>query len=75
MTAEKLSEIKSRYCFFSEQEIIEAFNFVQEILEAEADQVKKEFHFATRTIDRLEDAAYSVVEMCQEVLEINQEIM
>lgn len=48
-------------------DVEEAFVFVSEVLEAEANALKKTEPYATGAIDRLERAAYGVYELGRDV--------
>lgn len=60
---ENLKEIMSKHLICSENEAMEAIEFVQELLEAQADETKEKESYATRTIADLEKAAYMVFEL------------
>lgn len=63
MTKEKFYEIKKRfeYLFPCDGDMNAACEFVQELLEAEADYIKETEPYATNTIQKLEAAAYGVM--------------
>lgn len=70
MSKEKFQEIKQRYnSLLMDDDISNALDFVHDLLCAEADAVKASEPYATNTIKRLEDAAYEVFEIAQEVME------
>lgn len=71
MSKEKFQEIKQRYSslLILDDDISNALDFVHDLLCAEADAVKASEPYATNTIKRLEDAAYEVFEIAQEVTE------
>lgn len=58
-----LKEIMSKHLICSENEAMEAIEFVQELLEAQADEIKEKEPYATRFIADLEKAAYMVFEL------------
>ena len=62
---ENLNVITSKYptLIMDLQDIQDAFNFVHEVLTAEADALKKYEPTATATIARLEKAAYEVFDI------------
>lgn len=69
MSKEKFQEIKQRYnSLLMDDDISNALDFVHDLLCAEADAVKASEPYATNTIKRLEDAAYEVFEIAQEVM-------
>lgn len=65
MTKEKFEEIKSKYplLLVMEDDAARAFEFVQEMLEAEAEAIKIAEPYATSTISRLETAAREVYDI------------
>ena len=62
ITAEKFEEIKSKYStlLILDRDAEDALNFVQELLEAEADAIKEKEPEAVNSIDRLNKAAHEV---------------
>lgn len=58
-----LKEIMSNHLICSEDEALEAIEFVQELLEAQANETKEKYPYATRSIDNLNKAAYEVFEL------------
>lgn len=69
ITKEKFQEICKNHSslLVLDGDVMEALNFVQEILEAEADAVKEREPNATVSIDRLNKAAYEVFSICGDV--------
>ena len=57
MTKENLKEIMKKYCIVS-CEIDDVIYFVQDLLEFQANELKKTEPYAVNSIRRLEDAAY-----------------
>ena len=69
ITKEKFEEIREKYStlLIVNSDVVDALNFVQELLEAEADAIKEREPDATAGIDRLNKAAYEVFDICGEV--------
>ena len=69
ITREKFEEICKKYhgLLLIERDIEDAFSFVQELLEAEADATKELEPQAFRSIDRLNAAAYEVFNLGNEI--------
>ncbi len=69
MSREKFDEIKKRHSttILMDDDVGEAFAFVQELLEAEADALKEKCSYATRSIQDAETAAHEVFNMGQEI--------
>lgn len=69
MSKRKFKEIKNRHTtlLIMPDDVQSAFDFVQELLEAEAKAIKEEEPFATVSISRLEQAAIEVFELGQEI--------
>lgn len=69
MPKEKFSEIKKKYStlLVLDEDTAEAFNFVQDMLEAEVDALKERCAYATRTIADIEAAARQVSDMRSEI--------
>ena len=59
MTKKELQEIMERNMIM-ECEVDDAISFVTELLEFEASETKRDYAYATKTIDELENAAYTV---------------
>lgn len=59
MTKKEFQEIMKRNMVM-ECEVDDAISFVAELLEFEASEVKRDYAYATKTIDELENAAYAV---------------
>ncbi len=69
ITKEQFKNIVKKYStlLVLEDDVEAAFDFVRDVLEAEADAIKAAEPYATNTIDRYECAAYEVGEVCREV--------
>lgn len=69
MTKEKFDEIKKKYptLLVMDGDVNEAFEFVWDVLVAEADALKEKCAYATRSIAEMESAAYQVNNMQNEV--------
>lgn len=69
ITKEKFDEIREKYStlLIVNSDVVDALNFVQELLEAEADAIQAAEPDATFTIDRINAAAYEVFDICGEV--------
>lgn len=65
LTGKQFMEIRNRYPDALDGD--SAFDFVHDILNAEADAIKEKFPYATKTISRLEDAAYQVFEIGSDI--------
>jgi hypothetical protein len=59
MTKEQLKEIMNKHCIVG-CEVEDVIYFVQDLLEFQADELKATEPYATRSIERLEAAAYEV---------------
>lgn len=59
MTKEQLKEIMRKNCIVG-CEVEDVIYFVQDLLEFQADETKEKYPYATRSIERLEAAAYEV---------------
>lgn len=59
MTKEQLKEIMKRHCIVG-CEVEDVIYFVQDLLEFQADETKVNYPYATRSIEKLEVAAYEV---------------
>lgn len=66
---ESFDEIKKKYSalIMSDSDVVDAFNLVNDVLEAEIEQLKVKAGYATATINRLETAAYEVFSMAGEI--------
>lgn len=66
---EKLEELKEKYSslLIVESDVVDALNFVHELLIAEADAIKESEPDATSSIARLEAAAYEVFDVCGDI--------
>lgn len=69
MTKQKFDEIKKRYptLLVLDDDVTEAFDFVWDMLTAEADALKNKCAYATRSIAKMEEAAYQVYDMQNEI--------
>ena len=69
ISKEKFDEIKKRYStlLILDGDPVDALNFVQDLLEAEADAIKEREPNATASINRLNEAAYEVYAICGDV--------
>lgn len=69
MTKQKFDEIKKKYntLLVLDDDVGEALDFVQELLEAEADGLKEKCAYATRSIAETENAAHQVFDMRREI--------
>lgn len=69
MTKQKFDEIKKKYntLLVLDDDVGEALDFVQELLEAEADALKEKCAYATRSIDEMENAIHQVFDMRREI--------
>ncbi len=69
MSREKFDEIKKRHSttILMDDDVGEAFAFVQELLWAEADALKEKCSYATRLIQDMEKAACEVFSIGQEI--------
>lgn len=69
MTKQKFDEIKKRYptLLVLDDDATEAFEFVWDMLTAEADALKEKCAYATRSIADIEKAAYQVHDMRSEI--------
>ncbi len=69
MARQKFDEIAGKHntLLVVDSDAAEALEFVQELLEAEADALKEKCAYATKTIDRMESAAHEVFDIRQEI--------
>lgn len=69
ITKEKFKELREKYrnLIIVESDAVDALNFAQELLEAEADAIKDREPDAIATINRLNAAAYEVFDICGDV--------
>ncbi len=69
MSKEKFAEIKNKYStlLVLDGDASEAFAFVQDMLEAEAEALKEKCPYATRSIADTESSARQVMDMRQEI--------
>lgn len=66
---ETLEQIKRKYSVLivSDDDVVDAFNLVNDIMTAEADAIKEKEPYATASISRLEAAAYEVFSVCGDI--------
>lgn len=71
LTKEQFQKIVRRFdtLLVIPSDVRQAFEFIQEVLEAEADAIKATEPYATKSIDQLEQAAYAVHELRREMEE------
>ena len=69
ITKEEFDALREKYStlLIVNSDVVDALNFVQELLEAEADALKEREPTATASIDRLNKAAYEVFDICGQV--------
>ena len=69
ITKEEFDKLREKYStlLIVNSDVVDALNFVQELLEAEADAIKAREPDAAASIDRLNKAAYEVFDICGEV--------
>lgn len=69
LSKEKFEKICKKYptLLICNGDAEDALNFVQDLLEAEADAVKEREPEATASIDRLNAASYEVYDLCNDV--------
>lgn len=69
ITKEKFEAICKKYptLLVFNSDAVDALNFVQDLLEAEADAIKEREPEATAAIDRLNAAGYEVYDLCGDV--------
>ena len=69
LTKEMLNNIVQKYniTFLTEDDVVNAFNFVHDVLVAEADAIKSKEPTATASISRLESAADEVFSVGGEI--------
>lgn len=69
MTKQKFDEIKKRYpvLLALDRDVSDAFEFVRDMLEAEADALKEKCAYATRSIAETESTARQVSDMQNEI--------
>lgn len=69
LTKEKFEKLRKKYSnlIIVDSDVVDALNFVQELLEAEADAIKEREPDATAAIDRINRAAYEVFDICGDV--------
>lgn len=60
---ENLKEIMSKHLICSADEALEAIEFVQELLETQAEETRVKEPYATNSIQRMESAAREVYEL------------
>mgnify|MGYP001132233471 FL=1 len=69
MTKEKFDEIKRKHStlLILDDDADETLEFVQELLEAEADALKEKCAYATKSIAEVENAVHQVFDMRREI--------
>lgn len=69
MTKEKFDEIKRKHStlLILDDDVDETLEFVQELLEAEADALKEKCAYATKSIAEVESAVHQVFDMRREI--------
>lgn len=69
ITKAEFEKIKKKYStlLVLDGDAVEALRFVQDLLEAEADAITKHEPHATASIARLNEAAYEVYSVCNDV--------
>lgn len=69
MTKQKFDEIKKKYTtlLVLDGDVSEAFEFVWDMLAAEADAMKEKCAYATRSIAEMENAVRQVFDMRREI--------
>lgn len=69
MTKEKFDEIKRKHStlLILDNDADETLEFVQELLEAEADALKEKCAYATKSIAEVENAVHQVFDMRREI--------
>lgn len=69
MTREKFEELRRKYktVLILDDDVFEALDFVQELLEAEADATEQIAPHATRYIQNMNKAAYEVFSLYTEI--------
>lgn len=71
MTREQFKEIMRRHCIV-DCEVEDVIYFIQDLLEFRADEIKENEPYATRSINRLEEAArevYDLLDYLEDVME------
>lgn len=69
LSKEKFEEIKLKYynLVLDNDDVMMAFNFVREVLEAEADAIEEKEHYDINAIKGYNHAAYTIFEFSQEI--------
>lgn len=69
MTKEKFDEIRRKHStlLILDDDVDETLEFVQELLEAEADALKEKCAYATKSIAEVESAVHQVFDMRREI--------
>lgn len=77
LTKDKLADLIKKYSItlINSDDVANALWFVRDLLYAEADATKEKEPYATRGIARLEDAAYEVFELINDVEELSEELL
>ena len=73
ITKQQVKEIMNRHLIVSTGEMVEAFEFVSEMLELLADDTEANEPYAVYSIERYRNAAYEVWSMGQEMSELIEE--
>ena len=71
MTREQFKEIMRRHCIV-DCEVEDVIYFIQDLLEFQADETKENEPYATKSIQRIEDAArevYDLLDYLEDVME------
>ena len=69
MTKEKFNEIMKENCILS-CEVEDAIYFVRDLLESQADELRENEPYATKSINRLEEAAREVGDLLYDLADI-----
>lgn len=69
MTKEKFKEIMKRNCIL-DCDVEDAIYFVRDLLESQADELKVNEPYATKSIDRLEEAAREVGDLLYDLADV-----
>lgn len=69
MTKEKFNEIMKENCILA-CEVEDAIYFVRDLLESQADELRENEPYATKSIDRLEEAAREVVDLLYDLADV-----
>ena len=72
MTKEKFNEIMKENCILA-CEVEDAIYFVRDLLESQADELKENEPYATRSIQRIEEAAREVSDLLDYLEDVMEE--